>query len=109
MDATIWCALIASVSTIISSFMALKMSKIQKKSDEDRRRVEARAERRAKESELSMNLMFGACSLSLVTAKKMANMQTNGDVEEAMEAAREAQVKYKEFVQEQAATNFAKV
>ena len=42
------------------------------------------------ESRLAMELMYANCALSLTTAKKLAGMHTNGDVEEAMEAARSA-------------------
>ena len=49
------------------------------------------------------------CALSLVAAKKLAGMHTNGDVEEAMSSAREAQGQYQEFLQTQAANQVSKV
>ena len=56
-----------------------------------------------------MDLMYATCSLSLTTAKKLAGQHTNGDVEEAMEAAKEAQEQYTDFLQRQAANQVAKV
>ena len=50
-------------------------------------RAEKRAARRAEESRLSMDLMSANCALAPTTAKKLAGLHTNGDVEEAMEAA----------------------
>lgn len=50
-------------------------------------RAEKRAARRAEESRLSMDLMSANCALALTTAKKLAGMHTNGDVEEAVVAA----------------------
>nr|DAN21169.1 MAG TPA_asm: hypothetical protein [Bacteriophage sp.] len=56
-----------------------------------------------------MELMYANCALSLTTAKKLAGMHTNGDVEEAMEAARSAQEAYVDFVRDEAARNLSKV
>lgn len=66
-------------------------------------------QRREKESRLAMELMYANCALSLTTAKKLAGMHTNGDVEEAMEAARSAQEAYVDFVRDEAARNLSKV
>lgn len=74
----------------------------------ERSRAERRAARRAEESRLSMDLMSANCALALTTAKKLAGMHTNGDVEEAMTAAREAQEAYTKFIQRQAADQVAK-
>lgn len=73
------------------------------------KRAEVRAQRREKESRLAMDLMYANCALSLTTAKKLAGMHTNGDVEEAMEAARQAQDAYQSFARDEAAHNFSKV
>lgn len=75
----------------------------------ERQRTERRAARRAEESRLSMELMSANCALALTTAKKLAGMHTNGDVEEAMEAAKTAQERYVDFLQQQAAEQVAKV
>lgn len=75
----------------------------------ERQRTERRSARRAEESRLSMELMSANCALALTTAKKLAGMHTNGDVEEAMEAAKTAQERYVDFLQQQAAEQVAKI
>ena len=87
------CAAIAAVSAVV-------VAVIERRNAAQNRRIEARAEQRARESRLSMDLMYANCALSLTTAKKLANMHTNGDVEEAMEAARRAQEEYNKFVRD---------
>lgn len=95
------CAAIAAVATVVSAWIAVSTKRQNKKIDE-------RAERRAMESRLSMDLMYASCALSLTTAKKLANMHTNGDVEEAMDAAENAQKAYINFVRNEAARTITK-
>lgn len=102
MNTEIVCALIAGLATIVAA-MAERRSRISA------RRTEVRAQRREKESRLAMDLMYANCALSLTTAKKLAGMHTNGDVEEAMEAAKAAQSAYQDFARTEAAHNFSKV
>lgn len=75
----------------------------------ERSRAEARAARRAEESRLSMDLMSACCALSLTSAKKLAGMHTNGDVEEAMTAAKNAQSAYTDFLQRQVSERVSKI
>ncbi len=96
------CALIAGICTVFAA-LAERRGRISSK------RMETRAVRREKESRLAMDLMYANCALSLTTAKKLAGMHTNGDVEEAMEAARQAQDAYQSFARDEAAHNFSKV
>ena len=96
------CALIAGICTVLAA-LAERQSRI------NARRSESRAQRRERESRLAMDLMYANCALSLTTAKKLAGMHTNGDVEEAMEAARSAQAAYQSFARDEAAHNFTKV
>lgn len=98
----ILCALISGAAAVISATATKSAQKEIKKSQE-------RAARRAHESRLAMDLMYATCSLALVTAKKVTGMHTNGDVEEAMTVAREAQKSYQGFARDQAAKNFAKI
>lgn len=95
------CAAIAAIATIVSAYIAVSTKRQNKK-------IEERAERRAKESRLAMDLMYASCALSLTTAKKLANMHTNGDVEEAMDAAVNAQKAYIDFVRNEAARTISK-
>lgn len=96
------CTLIAGAATVLAALVEWR-SRISTK------RTEIRAQRREKESRLAMELMYANCSLSLTTAKKLAGMHTNGDVEEAMDAAKAAQASYIDFVRDEAARNFSKV
>lgn len=96
------CAAIAAGATVLVAIT-------ERRNRRDAKRAEARMERREKESRLSMELMYASCALSLTTAKKLSGMHTNGDVEEAMEAARRAQEAYVDFVRDEAAHNVAKV
>ena len=79
MNTEVLCALIAGAAAVFSA-LAERRARISTK------RTEARAQRREKESRLAMELMYATCSLSLTTAKKLAGLHTNGDVEEAMTA-----------------------
>ena len=96
------CALIAGTAAVVAA-LAERRSRISAK------RTEIRAQRREKESRLAMELMYANCALSLTTAKKLAGMHTNGDVEAAMKAARSAQDSYIDFAREEAARNFSKI
>ena len=102
MTSEVICALIAAVATVVAALA-------EDRSRQSAKRSEIRAARRERESRLAMDLMYANCSLSLTTAKKMAGMHTNGDVEEAMEAARAAQEAYQDFARDEAAHQFSKV
>ena len=84
----------------ITAIAAVLVAVIERRNSKQNKRIEARAEQRAQESRLSMDLMYANCALSLTTAKKLANMHTNGDVEEAMQAAEAAQKAYNTFVRD---------
>lgn len=94
----------AAITAAAAIFVAL----IERRNRQYNKRVEERAEKRARESRLSMDLMYANCALSLTTAKKLANMHTNGDVEEAMNAARAAQDAYIDFARNEAARTISK-
>ena len=102
MNTEVICALIAGAATVLAA-IAERRSRLSAK------RAEVRAQRREKESRLAMDLMYANCSLSLTTAKKLAGMHTNGDVEEAMEAAEAARTAYIGFVRSEAAHNVSKI
>ena len=61
------CALIAGAATVLAAGAEYRSRK-------SARRAEARAARRATESRLAMDLMYATCSLSLTTAKKLADL-----------------------------------
>ena len=95
------CALITAGSAIAVAWMGRRVKR-------DNKLTEIREERRAHESRLAMDLMYATCSLSLTTAKKIAGMHTNGDVEEAMKSASDAKGAYEDFVRNQASERFTR-
>ena len=101
--------IIAAVAAVAVAIIETFAAHDRRQAKLDRERTERRAARRAEESRLSMDLMSANCALALTTAKKLAGMHTNGDVEEAMEDARKAQEAYVDFLQRQAANQVAKV
>lgn len=118
MEAVI-CALIAAAGTVMVAVIEGRAAKDRRRDKEDREaaaraameereRLEIRANIRERESRLSMEMMAATCSLSLVAAKKLAGMHTNGDVEEAMEQAKAAQAEYADFVRDVAAHQVVK-
>lgn len=111
MEAVI-CAAIAAMGAVAVALVERRAARDRKKSEaqlkEDRERVERRATTRERESRLSMEMMSATCALSLVAAKKLAGMHTNGDVEEAMEKATAAQEDYADFVRDVAAHQVCK-
>lgn len=102
-------AVIAGLAAVLVAIIEAAAAWDRRQVRRERERAERRATRRAEESRLSMDLMAANCALALVTAKKLTGMHTNGDVEEAMEAAKEAQKQYTDFLQRQAANQVAKV
>ena len=102
MSTEVICALIAGAATVLAA-LTERRNRISTK------RAEVRMARREHESRLAMELMYANCALSLTTAKKLAGLHTNGDVEEAMEAAKTAQAAYLDFVRDEAAHPFSKV
>ncbi len=105
----IWAYLIPGVCSIIVAIVEVRGAKERKESREEAARAEKRGARRAEESWLSMELMSASCKLGVVTAKAVTNQHINGDVEEAMEAAKEAQEKYDAFLRLVAAAQTVKV
>lgn len=103
-----WGAVISAVALVAVAIIEAMALKDRKKDKEEKERVERRAALREHESHLSMQMMSAACALALVTAKKVTGMHTNGDVEEAMDKAREAQAHYQTFLEETAARQLAK-
>lgn len=88
------------ICAAIAAAAAICVAVIERRNMKQNKKIEARAEQRALESRLSMDLMYANCALSLTTAKKLANMHTNGDVEDAMKAAQAAQDAYTDFIRD---------
>ncbi|MDO4527423.1 MAG: hypothetical protein Q4C03_01400 [bacterium] len=99
---TIICALIASAS-------AITVAVIENRAARERDRAKKRAERRAKESRLAMDLMYAAVGLSMDTAKAMKEGHTNGTLEVDLESAKNARAAYESWLRDEAAIAVAKV
>ena len=102
MDAQVLTGIMSAIALIVVAVIETKNSRSKRKSEE-------RAERRQEESRLAMQMMAATCKLSTVTAKAVTGQKTNGDVEEALKAAGEAQQDYEDFKTRMAAQQVAKV
>ena len=87
------------ISTFITGLFGLLVVWIEVRTSKDRKRTEARAAVRAKESRLSMAMSAANTKQGIVTAKAVTHQHTNGDVEEAIVAAKAAQAEYQAFVE----------
>ena len=83
-------ATLAAVASIICAVIARQASLREKKSEE-------RAEQRMKESLLSMKLANANCKLTVGVAMALKRGECNGEVEEGLEAVKEATAEYEEF------------
>lgn len=99
---------ISAVGLVIVAVIEGVAARERKAAKQDKDRAERRAALRERESRLSMEMMSATCNLAIVTAKKVNGMHTNGDVEEAMEAAGAAQDAYRSFLQDTASRQVAK-
>ena len=107
--AMIICAIIVAIQTVLVAFLEKGARKDRKKAEDDRQKTWARAERRERESRLSMELMSANCELSVVTAVALREGHTNGTLEPALKKAEQAQNDYKNFLMDTAARDVAKV
>lgn len=99
---TIACALITGICGIV---VAVVESRAQK----DRKTMDARAACRAKESRLSMDMMYASIGLALDTARAMRDGHTNGTLEADLAKAESARSAYEGFLRDEAAANVTQV
>ncbi len=105
-----WIAAFATiVAAIIAAVAAVFIAVVEFRATRSRKRAEDRAAIRTEESRLGMELASATCKLACVTAKAVFNRETNGDVEEAFEAAKDAQTRYDGYCRELAAKQACKV
>lgn len=95
--------IITGVFSLLVVWVQVRGDRDKKEREKDAAEAAKRAETRAEESRLSMNFMSASCKLGVVTAKAVTGQHTNGDVEEAMQAAQEAQSRYYSFINSTAA------
>lgn len=99
--AAIICAAISAASMI---FVAV----VEKQAARERKSTEKRAARRARESRLSMDMMYAATSLAMDTARALRDGHTNGTLEPDLERAKAARAAYDCFLLDEAAEAVAK-
>lgn len=93
--------LISAIALVLVAIIEAVATRERKRYKADRERAERRAALRAKESQLSMEMMSANNKLTLIIAKKLTGQHTNGDVEEAMHESMQAQRDYQDFLEEQ--------
>ena len=102
MNPTVAAALIAALASIVVAVIELRASR-------DRKRSEARAERREQESRLSMDLMLSTSEMTDVLCIALQGGTVNGNVEEARKKGKDAREAYRAFLRNQAAHQVAKI
>lgn len=91
------CAIITTVGVIIVAIVGASAKKKDKMLDERAKEADIRAERRAKESLLSMKLMNANCQLTVGVAMALKRGECNGEVEEGLALVKEAMGEYQDF------------
>lgn len=99
--ASIVCALIAAAS-------AITVAVLEKRAARERLSTEKRAARRARESRLSMDLMYASIGLAMDTARALRDGHTNGTLEPDLQKAQAARAAYDCFLRDEAAEAVAK-
>lgn len=102
MNPNVGAALIAALASIVVAVIELRASR-------DRKRSEARAERREQESRLSMDLMLSTSEMTDVLCIALQGGTVNGNVEEARKKGKDAREAYRVFLRNQAAHQVAKL
>lgn len=102
MNAGVASALIAALASIVVAVIEVRASR-------DRKRTEARAERREEESRLSMDLMLATSEMTDVLCLALQGGQINGNVEKARQKGEDAREAYRAFLRNQAAHQVAKI
>ena len=90
---------IPALATIIIAIIEAMAAKERKETKKQNEKSEARANIRAKESRLSMQMMSATLQLSIVSANALTNGHNNGNVERAKTAAEHAMQEYEQFLQ----------
>lgn len=96
------------IASVISAIALIAVAIIETRNARDRKRVEDRAERRAKESALSMELMSATCDLSMEAVQALRDGHTNGTLERRLKRAQKAQAAYDNFIKQEAAHSVSK-
>lgn len=98
-------ALISTVGTVLVAIVGGLFARERKKAAANQERFDRRSELRAKEGRMMMDLMVTNNAVTMVVAKKVLGMHTNGDVEAALKDFDQVQKEYNKFILDAAAEN----
>lgn len=98
METAIICSVISAVASIVVAVIGNRMLKAQKKSEADKIKENAAAERRREESLLAMQLTFANTKLTVGVATAQKTGHANGEIEEGLAEVKKAQDKYEAFL-----------
>lgn len=91
METSIITTIISGITAILVAYIGVSQKRNQVKSD----KYEAL---RTEGALIQMEMIQAELKLSKVTAKAVLNLKCNGDIEDAMDWAREVEVKYADYV-----------
>ena len=91
-------AILSAITAIIVAAIGFMAERERRASKKERAELAKREAYRIEESRLAMKMQDAVLKLATVTAKKVMNHKTNGDVEEAFNAAAEARKEYYDFI-----------
>lgn len=97
------------IGYIISGIFAVIVAIVEVRGARFRKRDEARAERRARESRLSMDMMFATSEMCDVLCIALQGGKINGNVEEARKKGETAREAYRAFLRDNAANQVTKI
>jgi len=103
-----WGEAIAAAAAIVVAIIELIAARDRRHTKKLVEESRTRAERREKESRLSMDLMSATCRLSCDTAKAVRDGHTNGTLAGNLEKAEAALTAYDDFIRQEAAHAVAK-
>ena len=103
-----WGEAIAAAAAIVVAIIELIAARDRKQTKKLVEEGRIRAERREKESRLSMDLMYATCGLSIDTARALREGHTNGTLAGDLDQAKAAMGAYDDFIRQEAAHAVAK-
>lgn len=103
-----WQYIISGIFTVIVALIELRAAQDRKKQKEDVERQKRHEAERAEELRLSMTMNHATLKLCVVTANALTGGHNNGNVEQARQAAKDAEEKYDGFLKELGTKQVAK-
>jgi hypothetical protein len=99
----LWAVIFEAASGVVIAIITGLFARALKKGKQREDEMDRRAEVRAKESHLSMNLMSASVALGVANTHAIQNGRTNGETEAALKEADKAIKAYRDFTGEVAA------